>query len=66
MTWTFPNGQVITQMWSGSYTQSRAAVTVTNASYNGALPAGGSTTFGFLATVNGTNGAPTNITCTTT
>ena len=64
--WTFPNGQVITQLWNGSHTQSGANVTVTNAAYNGALPAGGSTTFGFIATVSGTNNPPTNITCTTT
>ncbi|GAA1762536.1 glycosyl hydrolase family 95 catalytic domain-containing protein [Luedemannella helvata] len=66
VSWTFPNGQVITQLWNGSHTQSGSNVTVSNAPYNGVLPAGGSTTFGFIATVTGTNGPPTNITCTTT
>ncbi|MBF9133771.1 glycoside hydrolase N-terminal domain-containing protein [Plantactinospora sp. S1510] len=66
VSWTFPSGQVINQMWSGSYTQSGANVTVTNATYNGALPAGGSTTFGFIATANSVNNSPTDITCTTT
>jgi alpha-L-fucosidase 2 len=66
VSWTFPNGQVINQIWSGTHTQSGANVTVSNVAYNGALPAGGSTTFGFIATTNGTNNPPTNLTCTTT
>src|SRR5690348_4045751 len=35
LTWSFGAGQTITQLWSGSVTQSGAQVTVTNASYNG-------------------------------
>lgn len=54
VTWTFANGEQITQLWNGSATTSGAAVSVTNVSYNGAIPAAGSTTFGFLA--NGTPG----------
>ncbi|MFY1620370.1 glycosyl hydrolase family 95 catalytic domain-containing protein [Micromonospora sp. WMMD736] len=64
--WTFPNGQAITQIWGGTHTQSGASVRVTNVDYNGSLPAGGSTTFGFLASATGTNNPPTDITCTTT
>ncbi|WP_089158162.1 glycosyl hydrolase family 95 catalytic domain-containing protein [Micromonospora sp. NBS 11-29] len=66
VSWTFPNGQVINQIWGGTHTQSGANVTVRNVDYNGALPAGGSTTFGFIGTVNGTNNPPTNLACTTT
>ncbi|WP_329101934.1 glycoside hydrolase N-terminal domain-containing protein [Micromonospora sp. NBC_01699] len=66
VSWTFPNGQAISQMWSGSYTQSGANVTVANVDYNGSLPAGGSATLGFVATANGANNPPTNLTCTTT
>ena len=66
VSWTFPNGQTITQLWSGSYKQSGASVTVSNASYNGAVAAGGSTTFGFLGSWNGTNNPPSSITCTAT
>jgi hypothetical protein len=43
--------------------QSGAAVTATNASYNAGLAAGAVTTFGFLGTSTGTNTAPT-LTCT--
>ncbi|MFD0823006.1 cellulose binding domain-containing protein, partial [Micromonospora zhanjiangensis] len=64
VSWTFPNGQKISQLWSGSYTQSGSNVTVTNASYNGALGAGAATTFGFLASWTGTNNAPTDVTVT--
>ncbi|MEO3930474.1 glycoside hydrolase N-terminal domain-containing protein [Micromonosporaceae bacterium B7E4] len=66
VSWTFPNGQVVNQMWSGSYTQSGASVTVTNSSYNGSLAAGASTTFGFIANVSGANNPPSQLTCTTT
>ncbi|GID33123.1 glycosyl hydrolase family 95 catalytic domain-containing protein [Paractinoplanes brasiliensis] len=65
VSWTFPNGQVISQVWNGSRTQSGAGVTVSNVAHNGALPARGSTSFGFLASVTGTNNPPTGITCTT-
>ncbi|WP_041832225.1 glycoside hydrolase N-terminal domain-containing protein [Actinoplanes sp. N902-109] len=63
--WSFANGQVISQVWNGTLTQNGPDVAVTNAAYNGALPAGGSTTFGFLATVTGANTAPAALTCTT-
>jgi alpha-L-fucosidase 2 len=65
VTWAFPGSQVISQVWNGSFTQSGANVAVANAAYNGALPAGGSTSFGLLATVTGANTAPAGITCTT-
>ncbi|RKN45351.1 glycosyl hydrolase family 95 catalytic domain-containing protein [Micromonospora endolithica] len=66
VTWTFPDGQAVSQIWGGAHTQSGANVRVTNVDYNGALAAGGSTTFGFIGTVNGANNPPTNIVCTTT
>jgi lysophospholipase L1-like esterase len=62
---TFANGQQITQMWGGTPSQSGASVTVTNASYNGAIPVNGTTTFGFLGSWTGANAAPTP-TCTVT
>ncbi|MEV4750806.1 cellulose binding domain-containing protein [Streptosporangium amethystogenes subsp. fukuiense] len=62
--WSFPNGQTITQLWSGVHTQTGADVTVKNASWNGVLAAGASTSFGFGASWTGTNGVPANVTCT--
>jgi acetylxylan esterase len=61
--WTFPSGQTITQLWNASYTQSGSSVTATNASYNGTLAAGGTTSFGFTATWTGSNPNPTALTC---
>jgi poly(3-hydroxybutyrate) depolymerase len=59
--WTLDTGQTITQVWNGTLAVSGSSVTVSNASYNGALPASGSTSFGFLG--NGTPSAST-LTCT--
>jgi len=58
LTWTFGAGQTITQLWNGSYTQSGSQVTVTNATYNGAIPTGGTTSFGFNGAWNGSNPVP--------
>jgi endo-1,4-beta-xylanase len=62
VSWTFPNGQTITQLWNASYTQSGSNVTARNVSYNGTLGANASTSFGFTGTWNGSNGTPT-LTC---
>jgi hypothetical protein len=59
--WTFTNGEQVTQLWSGTYTTSGSTVTVKNASWNGSLAAGATTTFGF--TGSGTPAAVT-VTCT--
>ncbi|WP_433222256.1 cellulase family glycosylhydrolase [Dactylosporangium sp. CS-047395] len=61
--WTFANGQTVTQLWNGTLSTSGSAVTVTNAAYNGTIPANGSTDFGFTGTWSGTNATPT-LTCT--
>lgn len=60
LTWTFPNGQTITQLWNGSASQSGANVTVRNLSYNGTIAAGGTYTgVGFNGTWNSVaNGSP--------
>jgi hypothetical protein len=58
--WTFPGNQAITSLWNGSYTQSGASVTVTNASYDGTLAPGGTATVGFTAT--GSSASP-SVTC---
>jgi alpha-L-fucosidase 2 len=65
VSWTFPGGQAISQVWNGTYTQSGPNVTVTNAAYNGALAPGTATSFGLIAAVTGANEPPTSITVTT-
>ena len=59
VTWTFANGQTISQIWNGTLTTSGANVTVRNVGYNGTLAANTSTTFGFNATTGSTNASPT-------
>jgi hypothetical protein len=62
--WTFPDGQQITQLWNGVVNDDGPNASVSNASYNGSVPAGGSTSFGLLGSSGGTSTAPTGLTCT--
>jgi Cellulose binding domain len=55
--YSWPGTQTVSQIWSASETQSGAAVSIGNLSYDGAIPAGGSTTFGLL----GTGAAPSTL-----
>jgi hypothetical protein len=58
LTWTFANGQTVSQLWNGIETQSGANVTVKNESYNGSIAAGGTLSgIGFNGTWNGTTNA---------
>ncbi len=63
LTWTFANGQTVTQLWNGIESQSGANVTVTNEPYNGSIPAGGTLNgIGFNGSWNNvTNAIPTAI-----
>jgi len=63
-TFSFGNGQRITQAWAATAVQSGSAVTARNLNWNGSLAAGGSTNFGFLASFTGANPTPT-VSCTT-
>ncbi|WP_438821298.1 cellulose binding domain-containing protein [Dactylosporangium matsuzakiense] len=54
--WTLGSGQAVSQLWNGALSTSGAAVSVRNVSYNGALAASASTTFGFLG--SGTPSTP--------
>jgi hypothetical protein len=60
--WTFPGSQAINDVWNGSYSQSGATVTVSNASYDGSLASGATATVGFIAT--GTSASPSSVSCT--
>jgi cellulose 1,4-beta-cellobiosidase len=63
VTFTFPvAGETIYELWNGVFTQTGQNVTVTNASYNPNIPAGGSVTFGFNANWTGSHPAPIGIT----
>jgi lysophospholipase L1-like esterase len=58
-TFTFPNGQRITQSWNATVVQNTTTVTAQNLTWNGPLAPNESATFGFLASWTGTNTAPT-------
>ncbi|MEV6970241.1 cellulose binding domain-containing protein, partial [Hamadaea sp. NPDC051192] len=61
--WTFPAGQTVTQGWNGTFTQSGADVTVTDAGYNAAIATNGSTAIGFNGSWNNVaNTDPTSFT----
>jgi hypothetical protein len=63
LAFAFPGNQTITNIWSGTYTQSGASVTVKDAGYNANIPAnGGSVNFGFNLNYSGTNAKPTGFT----
>jgi len=57
-----PSGSAITNSWSATITTSGTSVTATNASYDGSLGAGQSTSFGFQGTDSGTI-TPPSISC---
>jgi cellulose 1,4-beta-cellobiosidase len=56
--WTYAGNQKITNGWNAKISQSGAAVTAANETYNGALANGGSVSFGFQGTYSGTNAIP--------
>jgi hypothetical protein len=59
---TFPGDQKITQLWSGSYTQSGEQVTITNLSYNGTIAPGQTVSLGFNGTWTSNDTSPSSFT----
>uniref|UniRef100_UPI003D745EF3 cellulose-binding domain-containing protein n=1 Tax=Micromonospora carbonacea TaxID=47853 RepID=UPI003D745EF3 len=60
LTWSYGAGQTVTQAWNATVTQSGAAVTAKNVSYNGSIATNGSVSFGFNGSWSGSNPAPTS------
>ena len=58
LAYTYSGNQQLTQGWSGNWSQSGETVTVTNASWNGSLATGASTSIGANFSYSGTNTAP--------
>ncbi|MEU9240072.1 endo-1,4-beta-xylanase [Streptomyces sp. NPDC048385] len=58
VSWTYGAGQQIKQVWNAACSQSGAAVSCANASYNGTVADGSSVTFGFNASWSGSNPVP--------
>jgi endoglucanase len=62
LAYSYAGNQALSQGWSGNWSQSGENVTVTNASWNGALATGASTAIGANFSYSGTNTAPTAFT----
>ncbi|WP_371599902.1 cellulose binding domain-containing protein [Streptomyces sp. NBC_00564] len=62
VSWTFQDGQRVTQMWDGTFAQEATRVTATAADYNKTVAAGGTFTVGFLGSWQGTNSVPDDFT----
>ncbi|MFJ9737723.1 cellulose binding domain-containing protein [Streptomyces sp. NPDC101166] len=60
--WAFRDGQRVDQMWDAGFSQNGGRVIATSADYNKKVPAGGSLSFGFLASWQGDNSAPFDFT----
>ncbi|GAA1824406.1 ricin-type beta-trefoil lectin domain protein [Luedemannella flava] len=60
LTFSFPGDTRVGGAWNAAVTQTGAAVTATNLSYNGTIPAGGSRSFGFQGTWTSSNPNPTS------
>jgi cellulase/cellobiase CelA1 len=56
VSWTFPDGQKVTQMWDGNFDQDGSRVTASAADYNKSVAAGGSFAVGFLGSWKAGNG----------
>ncbi|HEY3872521.1 MAG TPA: cellulase family glycosylhydrolase [Actinocrinis sp.] len=66
VTFAFPGDQQVTSSWSTTLVQSIDYVTASNASYNGSVAVGSSTSFGFQGTFSASDAVPTVLTCSPT
>ncbi|MFC9846634.1 cellulose binding domain-containing protein [Streptomyces sp. NPDC060223] len=62
VSWTFADGQSVTQMWDGTFSQQASRVTATAADYNRAVAAGAAFTVGFLGSWQDANSVPDDFT----
>jgi hypothetical protein len=62
VSWTFDDGQSVTQMWDGTFSQQDSRVTATAADYNRTVAAGAAFTVGFLGSWQGANSVPDDFT----
>jgi endoglucanase len=64
VTFTFGGDQKVTNAWGATVNQSIGYVTAANASYDGSVGVGSSTSFGFQGTWSTSDAAPASLTCT--
>lgn len=61
VSWSFPDGQTVSQAWNATVTQSGSTATARNVDWNAGLATGGSASFGFIGTWQSANGVPTSV-----
>jgi len=59
LVWTFPDGQQVIDVWGAVTTAAGSTVTAIDAGWNATIPAGGSTSFGFIGVRSDLDRAPT-------
>jgi Cellulose binding domain len=64
VSWTWPGGQSVTQIWNATDTVTGSAFNAVNLSYDGAIQPGGNTTFGLLG--SGSPPGSPSVTCSAT
>ncbi|MFE8957597.1 glycoside hydrolase family 6 protein [Streptomyces iakyrus] len=60
--WSYAGNQKVTSGWNAKVSQSGAAVTAANETYNAQLATGGSVSFGFQGSYSGSNAVPATFT----
>lgn len=60
LTYNLPSGQQVTNAWNATVSQSGSTVTARNVNFNGSVPPGGTTSFGYQGTLSGAYSSPTS------
>ncbi|MEU5959690.1 cellulose binding domain-containing protein [Micromonospora parva] len=60
MNYNLPSGQTVTNAWNATVSQSGSAVTARNVSHNGSIAPGGTASFGYQGTLNGSYSSPSS------
>ncbi|MET8277340.1 cellulose binding domain-containing protein [Micromonospora sp. NPDC005174] len=60
LSYSLPSGQTVTNAWNATVSQSGSAVTARNVSHNGSLAPGGTASFGYQGTLNGSYSSPSS------
>ncbi|MEU4449083.1 CotH kinase family protein [Actinosynnema sp. NPDC050801] len=58
VSWSYANGETVSQAWNATVTSQGSTITARNAAHNGSVGAGASATFGFLGSSGGAPGTP--------
>ncbi|MEU8009165.1 GH12 family glycosyl hydrolase domain-containing protein [Micromonospora parva] len=60
MNYNLPSGQTVTNAWNATVSQSGSAVTARNVGHNGSIAPGGTASFGYQGTLNGSYSSPSS------